>query len=248
MCGRWCKRAGCSEMHGPVRDIEDLGVWRPPVNVNRPLAAGWSARQRAHRGQGYIEGESSDPSKFIAAPQSQIPPPPQPCTCYFLAHPATTMDRLAIRRLATLRGPFPTIARTARQPARPHSTAAQNVTNASFWKSLVPKPLRRENRVRAQKSSTRRNWLAKEWNPATFYIIIFLMIGSMSIQMISLRKNFEAFMRRSDVRIGLLREVVEKLQNGEQVDVEKVLGTGDTEREAEWEEGRFQPATTYGSD
>lgn len=71
------------------------------------------------------------------------------------------------------------------------------------------------------------------------------MIGSMSIQMISLRKNFEAFMRRSDVRIGLLREVVEKLQNGEQVDVEKVLGTGDAEREAEWEEGRFKPATTW---
>lgn len=50
-------------------------------------------------------------------------------------------------------------------------------------------------------------------------------------------------MRRSDVRVGLLREVVEKLQNGEQVDVEKVLGSGDAEREAEWEESRFKPAT-----
>lgn len=49
-------------------------------------------------------------------------------------------------------------------------------------------------------------------------------------------------MRRSDVRIGLLREVVEKLQKGEEVDVEKVLGTGDAEREAEWEQGKLNPA------
>lgn len=125
---------------------------------------------------------------------------------------------------------LPTVTRTA---ARSYS-AAQSVTDVSFWKSLVPKPLRRENRT---PKSSKQGWLSKEWNPATFYIIIFLMIGSMSIQMISLRKNFEAFTRRSDVRIGLLREVVEKLQKGEHVDVEKVLGTGDAEREAEWQEG-----------
>jgi pyruvate/2-oxoglutarate dehydrogenase complex dihydrolipoamide acyltransferase (E2) component len=59
----------------------------------------------------------------------------------------------------------------------------------------------------------------------------------MSIQMIALRKDFATFMRQSDVRIGLLREVVEKLQKGEEVDVEKVLGTGDAEKELEWEQG-----------
>jgi hypothetical protein len=59
----------------------------------------------------------------------------------------------------------------------------------------------------------------------------------MSIQMISLKKDFATFMRQSDVRIGLLREVVEKLQKGEEVDVEKVLGTGDPEKELAWEEG-----------
>jgi hypothetical protein len=79
--------------------------------------------------------------------------------------------------------------------------------------------------------------MAKDWNPATFFIIIFLLIGSMSINMIALKKGFEAHMRRSDVRIGLLREVVEKLQKGEKVDVEKVLGTGVPEKEAEWEAG-----------
>jgi hypothetical protein len=77
----------------------------------------------------------------------------------------------------------------------------------------------------------------KDWNPATFYIVMFLFIGSMSIQMISLRKNYNTYMRRSETRIGVLREVVEKLQRGEEVDVEKALGTGDPEREEEWDDG-----------
>jgi hypothetical protein len=111
--------------------------------------------------------------------------------------------------------------------ARPLSTVAE----VSFWRSLVPKPLRtwREQRGKPK--------VQKEWNPATFFIFTFLLIGSMAIQMIALKKDFATFMRQSDVRIGLLREVVEKLQKGEEVDVEKVLGTGDAEKEVAWEEG-----------
>lgn len=160
------------------------------------------------------------------------------------------MDRLAIRRIVA-RSPAlsrPTAARstilqTPRQSARLISMQPR-VAETSFWKSLIPKPLRSENRVATDGSATTtaatKKAKSKEWNPATFYIVIFLLIGSMSIQMISLRKNFDAFMRRSDVRIGLLREVVERVQNGEKVDVEKVLGTGDPEREAEWEEGTLR--------
>lgn len=55
--------------------------------------------------------------------------------------------------------------------------------------------------------------------------------------MISLRNEFGAFTRRADARIGLLKEIIEKIQNGEEVDVEGLLGTGDKEREKEWEEG-----------
>lgn len=58
----------------------------------------------------------------------------------------------------------------------------------------------------------------------------------MSIQQIALKKSFETFTRQSDVRIGLLREVIEKLQKGEEVDVEKVLGTGDAQKEGEWQQ------------
>ncbi|CAK7264516.1 hypothetical protein SEPCBS119000_001032 [Sporothrix epigloea] len=110
------------------------------------------------------------------------------------------------------------------------------IAQSSFWKQLIPKPLRRNKDgslpVANAVSSAR---AAKEWNPATFYIFIFLFIGSMSIQMISLKKEFETFMRQSEVKIGLLREVIERVQRGEKVDVERVLGTGDPTKEAEWD-------------
>ncbi|CAG7562990.1 unnamed protein product [Fusarium equiseti] len=54
--------------------------------------------------------------------------------------------------------------------------------------------------------------------------------------MIALRNSFDRYMRQSEARITSLREVVEKIQRGETVDVEQALGTGDPEREADWEE------------
>ncbi|KAE8451235.1 hypothetical protein EG329_004399 [Mollisiaceae sp. DMI_Dod_QoI] len=126
-------------------------------------------------------------------------------------------------------------------PARPNPfdqvisrryATAPNVAQTSFWLSLIPKPLRKSSPGAALKKKAK----SKEWNPATFFIIIFLLIGSMSIQMIALRNEFAAFSRRADAKIGLLREIVERIQKGEEVDVEGLLGTGDKEREKEWEE------------
>ncbi|EXJ67409.1 uncharacterized protein A1O5_09422 [Cladophialophora psammophila CBS 110553] len=50
------------------------------------------------------------------------------------------------------------------------------------------------------------------------------------------KTEFMVFSRRADIKIEKLREVVTRLQNGEEVDVEKVLGTGDEKQEREWEE------------
>jgi hypothetical protein len=111
---------------------------------------------------------------------------------------------------------------------------APSVTQTSFWLSLIPKPLRKSSPGAALKKKVR----SKEWNPATFFIIIFLLIGSMSIQMIALRNEFATFSRRADAKIGLLREIIERIQKGEEVDVEGLLGTGDKKREQEWEEGK----------
>jgi GTP cyclohydrolase III len=51
-----------------------------------------------------------------------------------------------------------------------------------------------------------------------------------------LKNEFVAYSRKADLKIQQLREVVEKLQRGEEVDVEKILGTGDETQEREWEE------------
>ena len=79
----------------------------------------------------------------------------------------------------------------------------------------------------------------EEWNPATFFIIIFLLIGSQAIQMLALRHDITEFSRKADGKIRLLREVVEKIQKGEEVNVEGLLGTGIETKEREWEEGRI---------
>ena len=44
------------------------------------------------------------------------------------------------------------------------------------------------------------------------------------------------FSRKTDAKLSLLREVVQKVKNGEEVDVKRMLGTGDPKHEAEWEE------------
>jgi hypothetical protein len=119
------------------------------------------------------------------------------------------------------------------QISRPY--AVQSITQPSFWKSLVPKPLRKS----APSTVSKKKPKSKDWNPATFFIWIFLLIGSMSIQMIALRTGFAAFERRADAKIGLLKEIIERIQNGEKVDVSGLLGKGDQKQEEEWEQGMF---------
>ncbi|KAL2111399.1 hypothetical protein VUR80DRAFT_10122 [Thermomyces stellatus] len=142
------------------------------------------------------------------------------------------MSRIATRRLLALSGASRTHA-TAIAPRacqiRANSSLRPTVADAGFWTSLIPKPLRRSKDAKPKPKSN-------EWNPATFFIIIFLLIGSMSINTIAVKNDYAAFMRQADVRIGLLREVVEKLQRGEEVDVEQALGTGNPAMEEGWEE------------
>ena len=110
-----------------------------------------------------------------------------------------------------------------------YSSNIQSVAQPKFWAGLIPKPLRRPFEVEKFKS--------KRWNPATFYIIMFLLIGSMPVQMIALRNEFSAFGRRADARIDLLREAIERVQKGEEVNVGVLLGTDDPLKEKGWEEG-----------
>ncbi|KAI1144048.1 hypothetical protein F5Y05DRAFT_15267 [Hypoxylon sp. FL0543] len=149
------------------------------------------------------------------------------------------MDRLIWRRAINATNAIrPGLSRSVlanRNRSTRHASSAPTIMQPSFWKSMIPKPFRQPTEPPVDWGVPKKP-KSKEWNPATFFIIIFLFIGSMSIQMIALKRDFETFMRRAEVHIGLLREVVEKLQKGEEVDVEKTLGTGDAETEKEWEE------------
>ncbi|KAI1429296.1 hypothetical protein F5Y12DRAFT_477754 [Xylaria sp. FL1777] len=148
------------------------------------------------------------------------------------------LQRGALKTFATARAPR--VLRSTPFLNQHHircQSSAPTVAQLSFWRSLIPKPFRPKPKPTVDWGTPEKQKpKSKEWNPATFYIVIFLFIGSMAIQMIALKRDYATFMRRAEVRIGLLREVVEKLQRGEEVDVEKALGTGDIEKEREWEE------------
>ncbi|KAJ5317342.1 hypothetical protein PENANT_c034G05807 [Penicillium antarcticum] len=104
------------------------------------------------------------------------------------------------------------------------------IADTSVWTAMIPRFLRNRSRKDPTKEKS------KEWNPATFYIIIFTLIGSQAIRMITLKNSYAAYTRSTDAKIELLREVIARTKNGEKVDVEKLLGTGDEAKEREWDE------------
>lgn len=56
--------------------------------------------------------------------------------------------------------------------------------------------------------------------------------------MITLKNDFRNFSRKADAHIGVLKDIIERIQKGEDVDVERLLGSGDEEKEVEWDEGK----------
>lgn len=111
------------------------------------------------------------------------------------------------------------------------------IANPSLWSGLVPKFLRRaqdpvEAAERAQRKATR----PKVRNEYTVFIVLGILVGSNAIQLIALRNEMLNFSRKTDAKLELLREVVQKVKNGEDVDVRGLLGTGDPAHEKEWEE------------
>ncbi|RMZ85137.1 hypothetical protein DV738_g33, partial [Chaetothyriales sp. CBS 135597] len=110
----------------------------------------------------------------------------------------------------------------------------------SIWHSIIPRRLR-EGIARRRKPAEREE--KKQSNPASYFIWIFLFIGSQAVRILGLKNEHRAYMRRADLKLEQLREVVEKLHRGEEVDVEKVLGTGDEAQELEWEEAMQELAS-----
>lgn len=99
-----------------------------------------------------------------------------------------------------------------------------------MWETIIPTTFR---------SKTKELFSPKEkkpTNPATYFIWIYLLIGSQAIRILQVKNDYTTYSRRAELQLQKLREVVRKLQAGEEVDVEKVLGTGVPEEEEAWEE------------
>ncbi|KAK8212330.1 hypothetical protein IWZ01DRAFT_482072 [Phyllosticta capitalensis] len=110
------------------------------------------------------------------------------------------------------------------------------VAQPSLWQNLVPKPFRRGPRPLSARPS-RFERLRIVWrNPATVFIAFGLMIGSNAINLLLLRNSMANYSRKADAKIALLKEVFERVQRGEEVDVEGLLGTGNEQVDKEWEE------------
>jgi hypothetical protein len=114
----------------------------------------------------------------------------------------------------------------------PHSRhiSLPRVLQPSFWSLLIPKAFK--NRSDSQSVS-------REWNPATPYIVLGLLVGSQAIQILWLKQDRGHALRKAEAKIGLLREVIERVQRGEDVPVESLLGTGREESEKEWAESKL---------
>jgi hypothetical protein len=105
----------------------------------------------------------------------------------------------------------------------------------NLWSSLVPRFLRRshEQPESIPNSSRFRLWLR---NPSTFLIALAMFTGSQAIQVMQLRSDAEERRQTAQRRIDTLREVIDKVQRGEEVDLRKELGTGNPQAEKEWQD------------
>lgn len=111
--------------------------------------------------------------------------------------------------------------------AAPH---LPRIFQPATWEQIVP------SSIRARTKDLFAERRQKPTNPATYFIWIYILIGSQAIRILQVKNDHQTFSRRADLQIEKLREVVRKLQAGEEVDVEKALGTGVPEEEEAWEQ------------
>ncbi|KAG4304604.1 hypothetical protein PORY_001997 [Pneumocystis oryctolagi] len=66
------------------------------------------------------------------------------------------------------------------------------------------------------------------------FIVLLTVLGSQAIHVLSIKQEFKEFEEQIDAKISLLRNVIDRIQRGEEVDVPRELGTGVVEKEKEW--------------
>lgn len=124
--------------------------------------------------------------------------------------------------------------------SRSVSTAAlPRVAQPELWQSIIPKAFRRSSQDPKTGPSKRGAFGRFVRHPSTSLILLAIFCGSQSIQLIALKSETESKKQLVERKLATLREVIDKVQNGEAINVREALGTGDPEMEKEWEDGKL---------
>lgn len=75
-------------------------------------------------------------------------------------------------------------------------------------------------------------------NSNIMFIVLLTILGSQAIHVLSIKQEFNEFETQIDAKISLLRDIIDRIQRGEDVDVSKELGTGVNKQEKEWLDGK----------
>ncbi|QDS72216.1 hypothetical protein FKW77_005386 [Venturia effusa] len=119
--------------------------------------------------------------------------------------------------------------------ARRHATtdSLPRVAQPSTWTSLIPKAFRRHPNAPTEPLRTSK-WRWFITHPATPVLALSLLVGSQAINTLALKNEMLAYTRATEGKLALLREVIERVKKGEELDVDEVLGTGKVTDEGEW--------------
>ncbi|KAG5518189.1 hypothetical protein PMAC_003375 [Pneumocystis sp. 'macacae'] len=71
-------------------------------------------------------------------------------------------------------------------------------------------------------------------NSNIMFVVLLTVLGSQAIHVLSIKQEFNEFETQIDTKISLLRDIIDRIQRGEDVDVSKELGTGVKKQEKEW--------------
>ncbi|ORY83806.1 hypothetical protein BCR37DRAFT_280681 [Protomyces lactucae-debilis] len=82
--------------------------------------------------------------------------------------------------------------------------------------------------------ASRLTWKSHVDNTVQF--VLWASFGSAAIHLINIKQAYAEKERKLDTKIGILRNVIDRIGKGEQVDVGRELKVGKTEEEREWEE------------
>ncbi|RMZ34295.1 hypothetical protein D0859_01523 [Hortaea werneckii] len=150
--------------------------------------------------------------------------------------PLSSICASCARRQQVSRRPFATSPSPRFDDIRSNESRLPRIASPSLWSSLIPRAFRRSSLEELEAQAAAQNAKPKEWNPYTIFILLAIVVGSNAINTLALRNEMLNYNRKTDAKLELLREVVQRIKDGEDVDVKKMLGTGDAQAEKEWEE------------